>query len=202
MELTAQIAALEEEVTVLKGEIKAILQEVRTAVLARDNPFTGSMTDSLPTPSLPTPPGFAEPSEPRATPADAGTHRSDEAHEAPRPRLLEAVQHANEWRIESQRTPRRWSIQRLATLMVWTQDTAARMSEPDLSIVLSLARYGGMIETDLEETLLELAGALATDEAPRRAGVNDFLLALRQLDAILRDEDEGTSTGQSLRQAG
>jgi len=39
MEITAQMAALEEEVNVLKGEIKSILGEIRSAVLAQDNPF-------------------------------------------------------------------------------------------------------------------------------------------------------------------
>jgi hypothetical protein len=39
MEITAQIAALEEETKVLKGEIKSILEEIRGAVLAQDNPF-------------------------------------------------------------------------------------------------------------------------------------------------------------------
>jgi hypothetical protein len=39
MELTAQMAALEDELKVLKGEIKSILTEIRTSVLTRDNPF-------------------------------------------------------------------------------------------------------------------------------------------------------------------
>lgn len=39
MEIAAQMAALEEEVKVLKGEIKSILEEIRSAVLAQDNPF-------------------------------------------------------------------------------------------------------------------------------------------------------------------
>lgn len=40
MEITAQIAALEDEVKVLKGEIQSILKEIRTAILSADNPFT------------------------------------------------------------------------------------------------------------------------------------------------------------------
>ncbi len=39
MEITAQISALEEEIKILKGEIKSILTEIRTSVLTRDNPF-------------------------------------------------------------------------------------------------------------------------------------------------------------------
>ena len=39
MDLAARVTLLEEEVSVLKGEIKSILLEVRTAVLARENPL-------------------------------------------------------------------------------------------------------------------------------------------------------------------
>jgi len=39
MEITAQMTALEDEVTILKGEIKSILEEIRTAVLERESPF-------------------------------------------------------------------------------------------------------------------------------------------------------------------
>ena len=45
MELQAQLTALEEEVGMLKGEIKAILQEVRVAILARQNPFLSDVLD-------------------------------------------------------------------------------------------------------------------------------------------------------------
>lgn len=40
MELTNQVATLQDEVKLLKGEIKSILKEIRTAVLSRDNPFS------------------------------------------------------------------------------------------------------------------------------------------------------------------
>ena len=40
MELTNQVANLQDEVKLLKGEIKSILKEIRTAVLSRDNPFS------------------------------------------------------------------------------------------------------------------------------------------------------------------
>ncbi len=39
MEITAQMVAMEEEIKVLKGEIKSILEEIRASVLTRDNPF-------------------------------------------------------------------------------------------------------------------------------------------------------------------
>ena len=46
MEITAQISALQEEINVLKGQIKSILEEIRTTLLDRDNPLAAE--DSLP----------------------------------------------------------------------------------------------------------------------------------------------------------
>lgn len=43
MELTSQVAVLQDEVKLLKGEIKSILKEIRTAVLSRDNPFSAGL---------------------------------------------------------------------------------------------------------------------------------------------------------------
>ncbi len=51
MELTEQLGTLQDEVKLLKGEIKAILKELRTAVLSSDNPFT--MDAGGPKPSQP-----------------------------------------------------------------------------------------------------------------------------------------------------
>ncbi len=78
--MEAKIAALEEEISILKGEIKSILQEVRTAVLAAENPFTGSgfrssgapAAEAATTPSPQVQSSFAPPSpaanEPPAAP--------------------------------------------------------------------------------------------------------------------------------------
>jgi len=51
MELNSQVATLQDEVKLLKGEIKAVLKEIRTAVLSQDNPF--SVDTALPTPPRP-----------------------------------------------------------------------------------------------------------------------------------------------------
>ena len=39
MELNAKLASLEDEIKILKGEVKLILSEIRTAILGQDNPF-------------------------------------------------------------------------------------------------------------------------------------------------------------------
>lgn len=72
MELTNQVATLQDEVKLLKGEIKTILKEIRTAVLTRDNPFAAGL-DSMaiggvapaasPITSLPIEPARPEPAQ-------------------------------------------------------------------------------------------------------------------------------------------
>ncbi len=48
-----KLNALEEEMSILKGEIKSILQEVRTAVLAAENPFAPAAQRAPASPVLP-----------------------------------------------------------------------------------------------------------------------------------------------------
>jgi hypothetical protein len=209
MELGSKVTALEEEVAVLKGEIKTILQEVRTAVLARENPFAVDTYEPLP---VPTPTPASQPPE------------AVEAEKPPKVVQLESVPDAGPWReqppvsqhpaaveTDAARLPasapqsgkRRWSVGALATLMAWTQEITSRMDANDLDIVLSMARYGGLIEEDLETTLTKLAAPLfAPQQEKRRIGVSDYLLALRELAALVEDAEDSygrTSWRDSLR---
>ncbi len=77
--------------------------------------------------------------------------------------------------------------------MAWTQEHSQRFSHQDMDIVLSLAQYGGLVDEDLQSTLEKLAKGLAPEEIPLRASSTDFLLALRQLDALL---DAATATAE------
>jgi hypothetical protein len=206
MELASKVTALEEEVAVLKGEIKTILQEVRTAVLARENPFALDTYELMPVPTAgPEPAHAAEPEGPpkviQLNPAqDPEPHAEQLTSSQP--------QAAVETDVARRTAPLgpagkpRWSIGALATLMAWTQDVTSRMDANDLDIVLSMARYGGLIESELEETLTRLAAPLfPKDQEKRRTGVSDYLLALRELSALLEDAEQGYGSSGSLRRA-
>ena len=96
----------------------------------------------------------------------------------------------------------RWSIGSLATLIAWTQETAGRMDASDLDIVLSLARYGGLIDEELESTLTKLSTPLfEKNREPRQRGVTDYLLALRELSALLEEADSHYGAQRPLRRA-
>ena len=95
MEITHQIANLEDELKLLKGEIKSVLKEIRAALLNQDNPFTSNSpglrtggvapaslsdvgpapADVLPLPLHPSPPPAQEPaSSPFATQPPVAQH--------------------------------------------------------------------------------------------------------------------------------
>ena len=71
----------------------------------------------------------------------------------------------------------------LAALLTWVQAVSERFSEADFAILLSIGAYGGMIDDDLKDTLLELAQNLPSDEA-HRATLPEYTLALQQLEAL------------------
>jgi hypothetical protein len=207
MELGSKVTALEEEIAVLKGEIKTILQEVRTAVLARENPFVVDPREPLQTPELP---AVAVTSASEEEPAPKVVQlqptpepqQRDTQNDPPQPMV------ANE--TDSARPPattsparRRWSVGSLATLVGWTQETASRMEASDLDIVLSLARYGGLIDEELEATLTKLsAPLLMPSQETRRKGVSDYLLALRELSAVIEEAEDGYRGSGPMRRAG
>jgi hypothetical protein len=206
MELGSKVTLLEEEIAILKGEIKTILQEVRTAVLARENPFAVDAHEYPQLASLP-----AEPAPATGTPEAASP-----ANVVPFSRMPEAEPQTNLYTPFSGRdetdaarpttgappAKRRWSAGSLATLVAWTQETAARMDASDLDIVLSLARYGGLIDAELEATLTKLsAPLLAPNPAPKQKGVSDYLLALRELSALIEEAEETYRGSGPLRRA-
>ena len=204
MDLTARVTALEEEVSVLKGEIKMILTEVRTAVLARDNPFASTVFDLTAPPA--TPPLAAVPPPPVAAspPVVAAIKEPSNGHVAlasmPEPIRQQQSKDGTPAVVEAERA-HRWSVHSLAALMSWTQESVQTFSKDDLGIVLSLACYGGLIDSELEMTLARLAEVLAPEEKPRKATSNDFLLGLRQLDALLDEAKETNYTDYPARRA-
>jgi hypothetical protein len=206
MELGSKVTVLEEEIAVLKGEIKTILQEVRTAVLARENPFAVDAYETvrIPEPSV-TPSAAPAPPEEEDAPKVVEMPRAAEPeplqpqNSTPPPRAMDEVEVAHRSTVTT--VKRRWSVGSLATLVAWTQETASRMDASDLDIVLSLARYGGLIDEELEITLTKLSAPLRVpDPEPHRKGVADYLLALRELSALI-EEAEDNHRDMPLRRA-
>ena len=249
MELTGQISTLEDDLKMLKGEVKSILEEIRTALLDRDNPFSPQVQANLESVKAlvaereavlasavpsglpvfqpvqrpgsteepaepgqqastgPTPPPAADgptaPPGPVPGPA-AGVQVNNALLQAPPPPTAEAATPqpaaANPDRggnptpvppiAEGEGVgPEPWSVSTIASLVAWIDETTSRLGATHLHITLDLARFGGLLPPEAEDVLLKVIKLASGRKDSTSPSVNDILLALRQLEAILQGED-------------
>ena len=213
MEITAQIAALEEEVKLLKGEIKSILEEIRTSVLARDNPFalqgglpvfqpiersepTGKPPpepeEEAPADVVRAPATASEAEDPlphvlRVEPAAAPPETRDVPEIAPLPVMAGvSPEVAPLPAIAEVAVPQAWSVSTIAGLIAWVDETASRLGTTHLQMILDLARFAGLIPQEAEEALLKVIKLASSRKDSATVSVNDTLVALRQLEAIFQ----------------
>jgi len=212
MEITAQIAALEEEVKLLKGEIKSILEEIRTSVLARDNPFAlqgglpifqpieRSEPASKPPPApeeacpdvIRAPATASEVEDPlprvlRVEPTVAPPETRDVPESAPLPATTGGVPEVTPLPAMAEAAvPQAWSVSTIAGLIAWVDETASRLGTTHLQMILDLARFAGLIPQEAEEALLKVIKLASSRKDSATVSVNDTLVALRQLEAIFQ----------------
>jgi hypothetical protein len=201
VEITNQIAGLEEDIKLLKGEIKAILKEIRAAVLSNDNPFvakpaqTGSagpaspaddepaLSASAPQPVQPLPAPTASPSHdiPETQPRE--TEHAAERSWGNEPVSIHSKRPAQE-QPESQVT-----LFTIASLLAWTDDAIAALGVRRFRLMLELAYFAELLSPDVRDVLRDLAGLWPdSDEPDRPVSVNECLLQLRQLEAVVNGE--------------
>jgi hypothetical protein len=211
MEITAQIAALEEEVKLLKGEIRSILEEIRTTVLARDNPFTSQgglpvfhpIERSDPTQEPAPAPEEAPPSVTRA-PATASEvedplphvlrveptappETRDSPESAPLPAMAGSGLDITPLpAMVEAAVPQAWSVSTIAGLIAWVDETTSRLGTTHLQMILDLAPFAGLIPPEAEEALLKVVKLASSRKDSATVSVNDTLVALRQLEAIFQ----------------
>jgi len=195
MDLEARVTLLEDEIGILKGEIKTILLDVRTAFLAQYNPFTIAAL-----------PPQAEPQRFDATGPFAGNDVVAAEPETPvftKPNvhpMEPMVSETTTTIVQSKRSPKapRFEMNTMAMLMAWTQGNMARLNLTEMSSLLALARYGGVIEAELELILNRIAEHFEHRVDPRTgearlkapATISEYLLALHELNSVLNEEDE------------
>ena len=197
MELNQTISELQEEMKLLKGEIKTVLKEIRTAVLNNDNPFTLDVSSQAAPPQErpePVPSGaeaagpyFSVPATPEAeTPAP-----QEPAAPAPVPlRPQEPAPAA----VEPAPAPPApagadWSLLTVAGLMLWAEDAVATLGTERLRVVVELAAYAQLLPPGARDVLVRVA-ELAPKKEPseEHASVIDCVVVLHQLEAILHGE--------------
>jgi hypothetical protein len=204
-DLEPRVKQLEEDVGILKGEIKSVLMEVRTSILSQSNPFTSPalgassafpLPPSTPAP-VPTPEPVRQP-EPQAPFAQQESRRderplqNDNRNDFLSPFAQPERQPASQQQpMPHPVAPRRsWELNTLAMLLAWCQGNMVRLSDKEMSSLLSLARYGGLVDEELATILLEISGSFDEGKTGRAATVSEYLLALHELHSVIKQEEE------------
>ena len=199
-QLESRVATLEDENKILRGEVKQILTEIRTAILVRDNPFeaasslTGAPPAHMATVAVPAPateihvhtePAHAEPPKPAPVVEPA-------AQKEPvvlRPGAPATVTPSAVAPVPSAPERPDWSLMTIAGLSAWAEDATRRLGSLRLEILLDLCETAGHLAPEARTALsrineLEIADP---DQPPTTA---DTLVILRQLDALVNDADD------------
>lgn len=196
MELNQTISELQEEMTLLKGEIKSVLTEIRTAVLNADNPFTQDPRIG----ALPPPEHAEAPSAPidndgprfsvPATPPEANEPPAPEpaASRPPPPAAVPAAT-APPAPVETAQEGSDWSLLTVAGLMLWAEDAVATLGTERLRMVVELAAYAALLPPGARDVLIRVAELAPKKELhEEHASVIDCVVVLHQLEAILHGE--------------
>jgi len=215
-QLESRVATLEDEGKIVKGEVKQILTEIRSAILVRDNPFeSDAALGRGPAPAFPADVAHAtappapllvpvaplphahEPvrapivSEPEPEPGpDFGPDLADE-EPVKEPVMLrpQPVQPAPPPPPAPEPQQPQWSLLTIAGLSAWAEEAMRRLGSLRLEILLDLCEAAGHLTP---ETRLALARVTELDipEPEHTPSTNETVVILRQLDALVNDTED------------
>jgi hypothetical protein len=208
-QLESRVATLEDEGKIVKGEVKQILTEIRTAILVRDNPFEadgGGSVNAGPISIVQSPPiaklELVPPSEHAAEPisAAAATPAPD-----PAPRPAPALQPEPEPQAQPTKEPvmlrplqpvaidepvkPQWTLLTIASLSGWAEEAMRRLGALRLEILLDLCEAAGHITPDARTALARVT-ELDIPEPEQQPSSTETAAILRQLDALVNDESD------------
>jgi hypothetical protein len=209
-QLEARVATLEDENKIVKGEVKQILTEIRSAILVRDNPFDAESAFG----GKPAQVNIVRPSEPVAKVelhveperAPEPVHDAPPAPKAAAPAPAQPVgQPAREplpLRPEYAFAPvadkPSWSLLTIASLSAWAEEAMGRIGALRLEILLDLCEAAGHITPEAREALSRVT-ELDIAEPLRMPSTNETAAILRQLETLVGDNDE--ESGQKLQRS-
>ncbi len=205
-QLESRVATLEDEGKIVRGEVKQILTEIRSAILVRDNPFenesmlnrgpasvvsaeiTHTVAPPRPEPVAPPPPApepvrppvaeeLPEPEpefEPEPEPAKEPTMLRPQPVQPPPP-------------PESQQP--QWSLLTIAGLSAWAEEAMRRLGSLRLEILLDLCEAAGHLTPEARVALARVT-ELDIAEPEQPPSTNETVVILRQLDALVNDDED------------
>ena len=212
-QLESRVATLEDEGKIVKGEVKQILTEIRSAILVRDNPFEGdggmgprgapalSIVQSEPLPHPEPPARAAAPGPAPRVETHIEQPKAPEPFEAPvkepiilRPQPtqpMQPVQLSEPMPPPAPEQPQ-WSLLTIAGLAAWAEEAMGRLGSLRLEILLDLCEAAGHLTP---EARLALARVTELDirEPERTPSTNETVTILRQLDALVNDDEDTDS---------
>lgn len=207
-QLESRVATLEDEGKIVKGEVKQILTEIRSAILVRDNPFDGDggmgarpgaavvsiVPERLPAVAPPTSEAAREPAP-----------RPEKHADPPRAPIADSFGGSGKdpiplWPQASQPLPApvpaaeppQWSLLTIAGLAAWAEEAMGRLGSLRLEILLDLCETAGHITPEARVALARVT-ELDIREPERAPSNNETVAILRQLDALVNDEDDHSS---------
>jgi len=190
-QLESRVATLEDEGKIVKGEVKQILTEIRSAILVRDNPFEGDgglashtaastvMASPPPPPAAVSTPPAPQDIAPKPEPAPPAREPAREPvalrPTAPHPMAPPAPQQPQ------------WSLLTIAGLSAWAEDAMSRVGPLRLEILLDLCEAAGHLTPEARIAMARIT-ELDVAEPEHAPSTNDTVVILRQLDALVNDE--------------
>ncbi|HYM16089.1 MAG TPA: hypothetical protein VEZ14_11065 [Dehalococcoidia bacterium] len=193
-QLESRVATLEDEGKIVKGEVKQILTEIRSVILVRDNPFENEgagMGRSQPVTVVAQAPQEAPP--PRPEPM---RQQEREAVREPEPpvRQPEPAREPIPLRPHAVAPPPepeqpQWSLLTIAGLSAWAEEAMRRLGPLRLEILLDLCEAAGHLTTEARAAL-ERVTELDIAEPAQTPTTNETVVILRQLDALVNDDEE------------
>jgi hypothetical protein len=196
--LNSKVAALEDEMRIVKGEVKQVLTEIRSAILAQDSPFVengGPARSARPVqivPAVAEEPARVEIVMPHPDPTPTATPVHELPHVEPQaPAEPTHVPHpaAPAAAPAAPRPAPRWSLLTVASLAAWAEEAFQRIGAQRLAILLDLCEVSGYLPAEARQALARV-GELDLPGPEQPASPMDVTVLLRQLDALVQGEPQ------------
>lgn len=197
MELTERLGAIEDEVSLLKVEIKTILVDIREELLQDSGPFAvqaspGAALVEPPNPTRIVPerlpdgsigsalvPGYEAPAQPEEEPMN----RIDE----PIPFQRTNAPIMSQGPIAKGEMKKDWGVLDIASLGKWAEGATRRIGRRRLEEVLNVYELlTGMPPKSARDALLRMLDLCGQAPEPETVAMNDIVAVLSQLDALFR----------------
>jgi hypothetical protein len=199
-QLESRVATLEDEGKIIKGEVKQILTEIRSAILVRENPFesdssrgagvsaTHVISGAAPAAAkvelvMPPAPEPMREAEPAHSPEREPVRQYAEPEPAPEPVMLRPSP------IALPAPKPHWSLLTIAGLSAWAEDAMRRLGSLRLEILLDMCEAAGHLTPDARAALSRVT-EMEIVEPAQAPSTNDTVVILRQLEALVNDDED------------